>query len=858
MEGKGKRKLEGEREVEERRNFHQYQYTRNLQRIFNQESNFKFRSLGSYDEDKELLSPTESEPDDMASGDLARVKLEDEPDLVHRRVSGGGLQLPGSRKSDDLEIIDSDLQDQSNTEENVVSPPRSLIQKHFLSSPYKSKDPPDSTSPDSKDFCPRAWFHVEKDISDSGFCHRLSWKCCFLCFCLPICYPCYLTRTIRRRLKDEERKIVEEGGLVFTGQVEVNSALSSKHSTLHSKHSTLRSKQSTLPSKHSTLQSNPRPPDGKDNPSTEHLSMNVIILQSGSSSKLLKFIQESKLLTKLDDKESSNTNSEEKNQCDQQETSNKEREEDAAQTSTKADSPILLRKHLKGLAPRSPPKPIVKSNSSHYKSALSEVRHSSSFTKHKSRISDLFYSLESNLDLDGQTQTGSEKPPLPTAIKDIDEKKKISPNSHMLSSLPSMTSGRFYSANSSLFSEMSSPRSVGTVDLSPTRESIKNVLAMKRSNSTDTMRRNQTYDYVEPIVEIVDHMGDDLNIESEEDLCHVKCLDRNTKFTLDIIKNTKSLDRERKVTIASLDNNSGKSFLKKSLSIHSPYENITRVLGSLEELEIVHKPLGAKNSVKFSSSGSSSFDVFGRKSKFYSFHTHSVARTLSGLKKLPKLGVKQLGTRVEELDSGPTVIETVNEEGELAGWSTKDIYDIVSKDLPSMDIVVMVVNQDEKKMLDKTLNRSTGVIGYIKEYWSGFFPLLLIETANKNGETDPIESKTIKMINSMFSVTHRIIIDDLENSADFIFESVARFYTHIKIFQCEKFQQSLHTERLGQLISLSLTEKFWICSGLCKMRTSQRAMEGRKRGQSILRTIRNSTILKRVISTDEEAGEEGT
>lgn len=41
------------------------QYTRNIQRIFNHESNFRFRQLESYDEDKELLSPAESEHDDL-------------------------------------------------------------------------------------------------------------------------------------------------------------------------------------------------------------------------------------------------------------------------------------------------------------------------------------------------------------------------------------------------------------------------------------------------------------------------------------------------------------------------------------------------------------------------------------------------------------------------------------------------------------------------------------------------------------------------------------------------------------------------------------------------------------------------
>merc|ERR1719228_3282745 len=79
-----------------------------------------------------------------------------------------------------------------------------------------------------------------------------------------------------------------------------------------------------------------------------------------------------------------------------------------------------------------------------------------------------------------------------------------------------------------------------------------------------------------------------------------------------------------------------------------------------------------------------------------------------------KLGLKQLGLhQTENLPNCPGMGQHFYEEGELSGWSTKDIYDIVSKDLPRMDIVVMVVNQEEKKMIDKTLSRNTGVVGYI-------------------------------------------------------------------------------------------------------------------------------------------------
>ena len=61
-----------ESETQERSGCQTKQYTRNIQRIFNNESNFRFRQLESCDEDKELLSPAESEHDDLLGlGNLA-------------------------------------------------------------------------------------------------------------------------------------------------------------------------------------------------------------------------------------------------------------------------------------------------------------------------------------------------------------------------------------------------------------------------------------------------------------------------------------------------------------------------------------------------------------------------------------------------------------------------------------------------------------------------------------------------------------------------------------------------------------------------------------------------------------------
>ena len=413
-------------------------------------------------------------------------------------------------------------------------------------------------------------------------------------------------------------------------------------------------------------------------------------------------------------------------------------------------------------------------------------------TSRKTRNSDVFYSLESNLD-----QKFPMKPPLATAISEVQPT--------IMSSLPSMTSGRvYYSANSSVFSGVSSPRS----DLSPTFHC-----------------KDDCVDHIEPIVEILDHQ------DSSDSVFQVKSLDRKTISTPPREKlRTKptSLDQEKKSTITTLD--SSKSFIKGSLSRSSRSESVTKICQSSEELSVDSKKA---ESVRFDE----------RLAKKYST-LPAPARQKLPLYKPSKVGLKHLGkNKTGERQNCPSMEQHFYEEGELSSWSPKDIYDIVSRDLPRMDIVVMVVNQEEKKMIDKTLGQMPGgVVGYIKEYWSGFFPLLLIEVAQKNGETELIEAKCSLAIHSLFSVTHRIIVTNFDNNIDFILESVARFYNHIKVFQCEKFQQTLHTDKLGHLVSLSLTEKYWFCSGLCQMRVSKKKddTEANKGGLGLFKTVRRT------------------
>lgn len=47
------------------------------------------------------------------------------------------------------------------------------------------------------EFCPHAWYREAKE--EGGV--RGSWRLAFLCLCLPVCYPCYLSRSLRIYLR---------------------------------------------------------------------------------------------------------------------------------------------------------------------------------------------------------------------------------------------------------------------------------------------------------------------------------------------------------------------------------------------------------------------------------------------------------------------------------------------------------------------------------------------------------------------------------------------------------------------------------------------------------------------------------
>lgn len=600
----------------------------------------------------------------------------------------------------------------------------------------------------------------------------------------------------------------EDGGLISAGQQEVHSTLSSKRSTLHSKCSTIHSKQ-----RENKDASSP-PENTRENykvaqSETETVNINVIILQSRSAELLIRDLKERKLLHKsdsvssIDGSEGANQKrSVIKNFFQQKQTSVIEPTiNEECDDKESPESPVVLRKflndHMSTIPSRS--KKTVKTKASN----LTQ--------KDKGQnASEVFYSLESNLD-----QKSFPRPPVLSRPGDI-------PDTH-LSSLPSMTSGRFYSANSSVFSGVSSPRS----DLSPSKE---------------TEWKTDEKQHIEPVVEIVEPVKNEVTISSVP--CG-DCEEKRLSLPTNNNNNVQEPEFERKNTVSSFR----ESKMRKSLSLSSNYSSLTKVSLSNEDLPLEHKSRRSKDEKK-----SNSLQTKTTKKGLKVPVQKSRHRLTLSSSRNQKLELKYLGSTGQSIASCQQLSEHFFEEGKLSSWSTKDIHDIVSKDLPRMDVVVLVVNQTEKKQIEQILSRPTGVVGYIREYWSGFFPLLLIEISDET-EDEMISKKSILSIHSLFSVTHRIIVDPDEKN--FIFESVGRFYNHIKVFHCEKFQQSLHTKKLGHLVSLSLTERFWFCSGLCQMRvTKKKERNDEAKKSRFLKTVRQTIYRTRLVSDAPSKSEE--
>ena len=344
-----------------------------------------------------------------------------------------------------------------------------------------------------------------------------------------------LNYVVFRKKKKQNIKSATAEGLITVGQNEVLANVPVKNNGLNSL------KRHKNPGK-----SSENCEKNKETKSCESINevvnVNVIILQSSTATKVIKEMLIQNLLTsvKKEDEERKGINH-----------------------SDDVDSPVILRKpaHSKSRTlPLTHHKPV---------SAMSTTMKQPNRMLRQQQ-SEVYYSLESNLD--------QNCPPPKPNLPPMGEK-----DSGHMSSLPSMTSGRFYSANSSVMSGVSSPRS----DLSPSKE----------SDCKGDEDIHQSKHYIEPIVEVIDTV-DGATSDKEENFSE------GLAYTTEAGNNNGDSRRTR---------NSNPSFLTKSQSLTSDTLTNDGLTNDNNNIEVCKD---RKNSVKFDKSAGLSKDNVKKQRKY--------------------------------------------------------------------------------------------------------------------------------------------------------------------------------------------------------------------------------------------------
>eukprot|EP00095_Tigriopus_kingsejongensis_P001752 snap_masked-scaffold183_size276960-processed-gene-0.6 protein:Tk01752 transcript:snap_masked-scaffold183_size276960-processed-gene-0.6-mRNA-1 annotation:"---NA---" len=197
------------------------------------------------------------------------------------------------------------------------------------------------------------------------------------------------------------------------------------------------------------------------------------------------------------------------------------------------------------------------------------------------------------------------------------------------------------------------------------------------------------------------------------------------------------------------------------------------------------------------------------------------------------------------------------DEASVSQWKGCDLR--LANEIPNMDLIVLPVRQNHLSELNEVLNTESGVMSYVGKFWLGFYPLLLIElqpdtnSTNSEGEKEPTQSelshdsdsdaeysRTLNRINHLFGDIHhiKIVESELGDNIEWITECMARLFIHARLYQCSRFYgEGLH--------------KLERCPGGCELKKIRSRKRGLVRQNAFGRPVRFS--YKRVPKSPTEA-----
>jgi len=124
----------------------------------------------------------------------------------------------------------------------------------------------------------------------------------------------------------------------------------------------------------------------------------------------------------------------------------------------------------------------------------------------------------------------------------------------------------------------------------------------------------------------------------------------------------------------------------------------------------------------------------------------------------------------------------------------EEMDELFSRCISATDILIAVYSDHDE--LGKVLQQSGGVMGYVRKYWMGFFPLLLIHLT-KPSTCEPVNELDSCLLANQFSFTHRVIIQDISSDKNFLLRTIAQYHLHVHQLQCSRLQAVLFPAVLG-------------------------------------------------------------
>ena len=161
----------------------------------------------------------------------------------------------------------------------------------------------------------------------------------------------------------------------------------------------------------------------------------------------------------------------------------------------------------------------------------------------------------------------------------------------------------------------------------------------------------------------------------------------------------------------------------------------------------------------------------------------------------------------------------ISQEACLSKTSPEEIHSNASVLVSDIDCIVIVFNDTDE--LEEVVTKATGIVGYVRKYWNGYFPLMLIQVS-KQAEQGTIKKSLIEKIEEGFSSSFRFIIEDLKSSQALLFDALVRFYQHEVRLQCSKLDMTYSDKDLtfNTSSNSSLHSPSWRCAGLCGLTNS--------------------------------------